>query len=138
MKFRIVLDTNIVISALLFSRRTGLLVNYWKEKKFIFLLSREVLEEYIRVLSYPKFNLKEEEIKFLIQREILPYVEITQVKSRVEMIKDDPEDNKFLSLGVDGKADYIVSGDSHLLSLGNYSGVEIISLNTFLEKLSNE
>lgn len=137
MKLRIVLDTNVVISALLFPGRSGVLVNYWKEKKFIFLLSREILEEYIRVLSYPKFNLREEEIKCLIQREILLYVEITKAKSRIEMIKDDLEDNKFLSLGVDGKADYIVSGDSHLLSLGDYSGVKIISLDAFLEKLKS-
>ena len=126
-----------VISALLFSGKTGTLPNFWKKKKFIFLLSREILKEYIQVLSYPKFALGEEEIKYLVEKEILPFTEVIEVKSKVKVIKEDPEDNKFLSLAIEGKADYIVSGDRHLLSLKNYSGIKIISLTTFLKKLSS-
>ena len=65
---KIVLDTNVVISALLFRGRVSRLHTLWKEKAFTIVASREIVEEYIKVLAYPKFNLKEEEIKVLDPR----------------------------------------------------------------------
>jgi putative PIN family toxin of toxin-antitoxin system len=64
---RVVLDTNAVVSALLFSGVSSKLVSLWQEGLITPLLSRQILDEYLRVLSYPKFALSEEEIKELIQ-----------------------------------------------------------------------
>ena len=77
---RIVLDTNAVISALLFRGVSSKLVSLWQNGLITPLLSREVLDEYLRVLSYPKFELSEKEIKELIQEEILPYAEVVKPK----------------------------------------------------------
>ena len=54
---RVVLDTNVLISALLFSGVASDLVPLWQKEKITVLLSREILEEYLRVLAYPKFQL---------------------------------------------------------------------------------
>ena len=81
------------------------------------MISKEVLEEYVKPLSYPKFQLSEAEIKYIIEEELFPYVEVIRVKSKVNVVKEDKEDNKFLALALDGKADYIISGDKHLLKL---------------------
>lgn len=77
---RVVLDTNTVVSALLFSGISSKLVSLWQKGLITPLLSREILDEYLRVLSYPKFDLSEGEIKELIQEEILPYAEVVKPK----------------------------------------------------------
>ena len=61
---RVVLDTNIVVSALLFGGQLERLIELWKEGKILPLCSKEIIDEYLKVLSYPKFQLTEEE--FLI------------------------------------------------------------------------
>jgi uncharacterized protein len=60
---RIVLDTNTVTSALLFSGTASRLVPLWQSRRVVMLISRAILEEYLRVLAYPKFRLSNEEIK---------------------------------------------------------------------------
>jgi putative PIN family toxin of toxin-antitoxin system len=73
---RVVLDTNVLVSALLFTGISSELVPLWQRSIITVLLSRGILEEYLRVLSYPKFQLSEAEIKGLIEEELLPYVEV--------------------------------------------------------------
>ena len=77
---RVVLDTNTLVSALLFTGISSELVSLWQDGIITLLLSRDILDEYLRVLSYPKFKLSEEEIKKLLQEEILPYAEVDQTE----------------------------------------------------------
>ena len=129
---RVVLDTNAVVSALLFSGVSSKLVSLWQNGLITPLLSRAILDEYLRVLSYPKFELSEKEIKELIQKEILPYAEVVKPKRRLRVIQRDPSDNKFLECAVAGRAGVIISGDKDLLSLGRYRRVRIQSPARFL------
>ena len=129
---RVVLDTNTVVSALLFSGISSKLVSLWQKGLITPLLSREILDEYLRVLSYPKFDLSEGEIKELIQEEILPYAEVVKPKRRLRVVQRDPSDNKFLECAVAGKARVIISGDKDLLSLGRYRQIRIQSPAQFL------
>ena len=96
------------------------------------LLSREILDEYLRVFSYPKFELSEEEIKELIQEEILPYAEVVKPKRRLRVVQRDPSDDKFIECAAAGKARVIISGDKDLLSLGRYRQIRILSPAKFL------
>ena len=130
---RIVLDTNILVSALLFSGPPNRLVALWQDKRIVFLVSKDILLEYYRVLAYPKFGLTREEIKDLIAESVLPYVETVTVGLHTPVIREDPADDKFLFLAEDGRAEAIVSGDKHLLSLGTYRGIEILPVRRFLE-----
>jgi putative PIN family toxin of toxin-antitoxin system len=129
---RVVLDTNALVSALLFSGVSSKLVSLWQNGLIAPLLSREILDEYLRVLSYPKFALSEEEIKELIQEEILPFAEVVKPKRRLRVVRRDPSDNKFLECAVAGKANVIISGDKDLLSLGRYRQIRIQSPAQFL------
>jgi putative PIN family toxin of toxin-antitoxin system len=129
---RVVLDTSAVISALLFSGVSSKLVSLWQNGLITPLLSREVLDEYLRVLSYPNFELSEKEIKELIEGEILPYAEVVKPKRRLRVIERDPADNKFLECAVAGNAGVIISGDKDLLSLGRYRKIRIQSPAQFL------
>ena len=129
---RVVLDTNTVVSALLFSGISSKLVSLWQKGLITPLLSREILDEYLRVLSYPKFDLSEGEIKELIQEEILPYAEVVKPKRRLRVVQRDPSDNKFVECAVAGKARVIISGDKELLSFGRYRQIRIQSPAQFL------
>jgi uncharacterized protein len=125
---RVVLDTNVFISALLFEGNASSLVNLWKQGKIIPLVSSETLKEIIRVLAYPKFELKEEEIKSILNLDILPYVETVIITRPIKDICADADDDIFLACGLNGKADAIVSGDIHLLSLKNFEGIPILKI----------
>ncbi|MBI5885581.1 MAG: putative toxin-antitoxin system toxin component, PIN family [Deltaproteobacteria bacterium] len=131
---RAVLDTNVVISALLFRGELSRLHALWKKRAFTLIASREVVEEYIKVLAYPKFKLTEKEIKDIIQVELLPYIEPVSVIGETRGICKDPDDDKFLACAEAAKAEAIVSGDSHLLSLKKYKGCPILTAERFLKK----
>lgn len=129
---RVVLDTNVLVSALLFTGISSELLPLWQRNAIMVLLSRSILEEYLRVLSYPKFQLSEAEIKNLIEEELLPYVEVVNPRRRLRVVKRDPADNKFLECAITGKAQVIISGDKDLLSIGRYRSISIQSPAKFL------
>jgi putative PIN family toxin of toxin-antitoxin system len=124
---QIVIDTNVFISAILFRGPTSRLVFLWQKYAVSVLMSSAVLKEYAKALAYPKFKLKKSEIRGIIEQELLPYVFPVKVKRPLHIITEDPLDNKFLELAVEGKADYILSGDKHLLNLKKFHGIKIIT-----------
>lgn len=122
---RFVLDTNVLISIALARGRLHLLVDAWKGRYCRLLVSGAIFEEYLRALHYPKFRLSPDDIRQLLETEVRPHAEEVKVTSRIEQIPEDPSDNKFLSCAVDGKADWIVTGDRHLLRLGIFRGIRL-------------
>ena len=131
---RAVLDTNILISALLFTGISAELVPLWKRDAITVLLSRAILEEYLRVLSYPKFQLSEAEIKGLIEEDLLPHVEVVKPTRHLRVVHRDPSDDKFFECAVAGKAEVIISGDKDLLSIGTYRRIRIQTPAQFLDE----
>lgn len=134
---RIVVDTNVIVSALLNpDGSTNPVLSYLAKGKCLFLYSQDSLDEIFDVLSRPRirrgivddFDINEfvELLKFRGE-EIIPVASIRVCR--------DPDDNKFLEIAVDGHADYIVSGDSHLLSLNPFRGIPIIKPAEFLNIL---
>ena len=129
---RVVLDTNVLVSALLFKGKTSELVPLWQTGAITPLLSRAILEEHLRGLSYPKFKLSETEIKALIQEELLPFVEVVTPRKRLRVVERDPFDDKFVECAIAGKARVIISGDKDLLSIRRYRQILIQSPAQFL------
>lgn len=132
---KIVIDTNVFISAILFRGPTSRLVSLWQKNAVSVLMSSAVLKEYAKALAYPKFKLKKTEIRGVLEQELLPYVYPIKVKRSLHIITEDPSDNKFLELAVTGKADFILSGDKHLLDLKNFRGIKIITPAEFFDFL---
>ena len=77
---RVVIDTNVVVSAILFGGTPGKLIPLWKTGEIKPYTSKKILNEYMRVLAYPRFNLSEKEIEYLIYQEILPFFHVIQVE----------------------------------------------------------
>jgi hypothetical protein len=132
---RVVLDTNVLVSALLFRGPAAAVHAAWTAGRFVPLISHQTLDEYVRVLAYPKFSLAEEEIGWLIRHELLRWAEPVTVTTSVDAVRNDPADNRFLELAVDGNADLVASGDRHLLDLGSWRGIPILSTRDFLDRL---
>src|SRR5574341_1853249 len=129
---RVVLDTNTVISALLFSSTASRLVPLWQARRISVVVSKQIVEEYLRVLAYPRFRLDDQEIRRLMEEELLAFVETVRVKRRLAVVKRDPEDNKFIEFAVAGGAQYLVNGDQDLRQLGSYGGISILTVAEFV------
>jgi len=130
---RVVLDTNILISALLFKGELTRMVGLWQRGKMIPIISKETFDELRTVLEYPKFSLSRAEIKSLIEQEILPFFEVVNVSKHVKGACRDPGDDKFISCAISANADYIVTGDKDLSDLKKYQSVRIIHASDFIK-----
>ena len=133
---RVVLDTNTLISALLFSGTASRLAPLWQSRRITVLVSKEILQEYLRVLAYPKFQLGDHEIRALVEEELLPFAETIRVRRRLAVVRRDPEDDKFLECAVAGRAEYLVTGDRDLREFGSYRGITILTVGEFLERMN--
>lgn len=117
---RVVLDTNTVLSALLFPRgRLSWIRDLWTAGRILPLVCSATARELIAALAYPKFKLGESEIQTLLAG-YLPFTEAIDVSA--DTIADvplcsDPDDQKFLTLAAIGRADVLVSGDRAILKL---------------------
>ena len=129
-----VIDTNVVISAILFGGGPGKLIDFWKKGHITPLITEEIMVEYIRVLAYPKFELSQEEINYIIHQEILPFFKVVKSVSGPAIIENDPADDKFIQCAEAGNAKIIISGDRHLLALKSHHGIKILTPNLFLQK----
>ncbi len=132
---RAVLDTNVILSALLFGGPTGELVRAWQMGRFQLLLSRAILEEILRVLAYPKFRLTEGEIRGLLQEELIPFAETVIVRRPPAVRLRDPDDLPLVACALAGRARYLVTGDADLLTLERIHKVEVIRPAHFLARL---
>ena len=130
---RVVLDTNVTIAAFFWDGYLRGVYNLIRDGKLTMLLSKEMEREFIRVLGYSKFGLSPKEILPFVY-DLRKHAEVVVAESRVSTIRVDPTDNIFLECATDGKADYIISGDKHLLDLVIYNGIQIIKPKDFLSK----
>jgi len=137
LKSRIILDTNLWISFLIskdFSRLDEIIFS----KKSILIFSQELLEEFLEVVKRPKFRryFAKTDIEELLET-IDEYGEFIVVKSRIEICRD-AKDNFLLSLAVDGKADFLLTGDQDLLMIKKIGNTNIKTISSFFEDEVNK
>ncbi len=138
--YKIVLDCNVLISGLMTPRgNPAQILRLAYERKIELLVSPDIIKEYWRVLHYPKIvkRLETVGIPLAMAENILKnFNEIATVTLgilEVKVIKNDPTDDKFLSCAMEGKADFIISGDEHLLSVREFENILILTPQAFLE-----
>lgn len=135
---RVVLDTNVVLSALVFAHgRLAPLRLAWQQARCRPLVSRATAGELIRVLAYPKFKLAADDQQELLA-DYLPCCTAVTIPARPPRTPAcrDPFDVPFLQLAVVGKADFLVTGDEDLLSLAKGMSCPVITPEKFLEALA--
>jgi putative PIN family toxin of toxin-antitoxin system len=136
MKNRFVVDTNVLISALLFKNSVPFRAIELAEKQGIILYSEATLNELEQVLNRKKFNkylsLEDRQV-FLLK--FISASELVSITEKISVCRDE-KDNKFLELAVSGNANVIVTGDLDLLVLNPFQAVEIITPDIFIDRFS--
>ena len=132
---RIVIDTNVIASAIFFGGKPYQLLRYIMDGQVDVVASKEIVDEYEEIVlrlkqKYPSI------ITRIPLQEILGRFEIIRVTTDIHISRD-PDDDKFISCAIDGKCLYIVSGDRDLLDIENYGDIEILTVVDFLNRIEN-
>lgn len=130
----VVLDTNIFISAIFWRGVPYQVVKSGFQGKYRLILSIGILEELIDKLIN-KFKLPKERV----EREanlLLHFCYFVEPRLKVDVVKEDPSDNKVIECAIEGKAKYIVTGDPHLRRIKEYRGIKILSPKEFLARFN--
>lgn len=138
--YRVVIDTGVVVSALVFEGgRLTWLRECWQKGGLLPLISRETASELLRVLAYPKFRLTTAEQQALLA-EYLPRCEavLRPAPTRGLPRCRDLHDRPFLALAVAGRADFLVSGDDDLLAIAANFAIPIVTPSQLRKRISAE
>ncbi len=131
---KVVIDTNVFISSF-FGGIPRRIIDLWKNGEIILCLSQEIVEEYIEVLN--RLGIEKQEINKLIKLFLENYYSIFVSKTpKLSIVKDDPDDNKFIECAVALDCKIIISGDNHLKSIKRYIDIDILSPREFIERIS--
>src|SRR6267142_607620 len=122
---RVVLDTNVFISALMFGGLPGSLLDLALLQSFLLIISPALLDELDEKLCL-KFDVSAEDAA-IIREKLESIDKIVKPDMVLHVIEDDPDDNRVLECAIKGRADYIVTGDRHLLRLGSYEAIAIVT-----------
>ena len=131
---RIILDTNLWISFLI-NKDFSILNEAIFSNDYVLIFSSELFEEFIEVVSRPKFK------KYFSEEDIIEIIEvINQQAEFVDVVSEisfcrDKKDNFLLSLAIDGRVDYLITGDADLLELEKIDSVKILTLKEFVKEL---
>lgn len=133
---RIVIDSNVVISGFIFGGPPAQILKHIVEGSVQCFTSLHILDEIRNVLQRPKFGLSPEQSLSFVE-ELHALCQVVNPTKKVNAIKADPDDNIILECASAANASIIVSGDSHLLGLREWRGINILSPSEFLKVMSN-
>jgi len=132
---KVTVDTNVLISATFWYGDSNIIIKLIENKEIVLILSEEVIEEYANVLKYNEIQnkIKDKNLEMLHSlQKIISISTIIEPKNKLKIIKEDPDDNKILECAIEGKVDYIITQDNHLLKLKEFKGIKIITPKEFL------
>ena len=133
MRLRVVIDTNIYISAIFWDGNPRKVIDLGRDGEIEIYTSKEIEEEIYRVLL-KKFNLNSHDVEQALL-DFSTFTILVKPVQQFKVIKDDPDDDKFIDCAIACNADYIVSGDKHLINLKEYKGIKIVTSTEFLSVL---
>ena len=130
---KVVIDTNVFVSSF-FGGIPRKIIDLWKNGKITLCLSQAIIEEYIDVLI--RLGIDNSEINYLIKLFAENYFSIFTAKTpKISVVKDDPDDNKFIECAVALDCKIIISDDKHLRSLKKYIDIKILSPREFIDNM---
>lgn len=129
---RVVIDTNVFVSSF-FGGNPRKIIDMWKTGQIALCLSGDILDEYIEVLKRIGLNDEDElgELLALFSKGL--NIIFTSRTQKIDVVKDDPEDNKFIECAVALKAELIITGDKALEAVKEYAGIKILTPVQFLK-----
>ncbi|MDG6218117.1 MAG: putative toxin-antitoxin system toxin component, PIN family [Candidatus Thermoplasmatota archaeon] len=128
----IVLDTNVLVSGVFWKGNESTVLASCLSKDISNFISPSIIDEFDRVLHYDKFQFNTVEIQHALET-ILACSTVILPQVKLDIVNDDSADNKILECAVAANAACIVSGDHHLLQLGSYKNINIVSAKQFIK-----
>jgi putative PIN family toxin of toxin-antitoxin system len=133
---KVVLDANIHVSAMVNSQgNPSRIMSAWEQGAFDLVVSGPIIAEIGRVLRYPRIARRHKQDEEAIQR-FLTLLQneavIGEAAEALDVVQEDESDNRYLECAIEAKAQYIVSGDQHLLAIGEYKGIMILTPAAFV------
>ena len=128
---RVVADTNIYISALMFHGLPGTFLDFAFRRAFTLVSSRAILDELDEKLR-GKFAVRDDDAR-IIRTRLEGISDRSEPDFVLQVVTDDPDDNRVLECAIQGNANVIVSGDRHLLRLNSYKGISILTVRQFFD-----
>ena len=134
---KIVIDTNVWLSGIFWEGEASKILEKAEKKDVQIIISEDILSEIIKVLNREsKFQKYILDLRSSIEdllRTILSISNLIETKTKLDVIKEDPKDNIILEAAIDGKVEYLISYDKHLLNMIEFRGIKIISPGEFLK-----
>jgi putative PIN family toxin of toxin-antitoxin system len=134
---RVTADTNVIISGLNFSGNPRRILNLAEAGVIHLAVSDAILDEVASVLRREKFGWPEAEIEWALNQ-ISRFAEHVEPKQCIDVVTEDPTDNRILECAAASGSEYLVTGDNHLLKLGKLGGIKIVKPSDFLEIQSHQ
>lgn len=128
-KWRVVLDSNVFVSAFIWGGTPQKIINLWLDGKILLIISPPLLAEIL--LVFERFHFSSREIKKI--KEILEIHSLKVIPKKKINICRDPKDNMVLATCQAGKASYLITGDKDLLCLGEFKTAKILNPKDFLK-----
>ena len=128
---RVVLDTSVLVSAIISDGKPRELLRKGISKEFCIVTSDLLLKELGAVLLRPKFKTDGDEIHRIILA-LMQAAEVVEVVSKFKLVEEDPKDDMVVQTAHDGRANFIVSGDAHLLILKSFRETKIVTVKQML------
>ena len=136
MKLKAVIDTNIAISGLLWKGSPNEILKLARDGKIHLCCTEAMIEELRQVIEYERFQKRIEKME-ITKDEVLNYyldiVTLYSTESKVEVVKTDPSDDKFIGAAIDSRAYIVISGDKHLLDINAYEKIQVLDPSSFLK-----
>ena len=133
-KVRVVLDTNVYISGLLWTGLPHDLLSVAEAGLLLLVTTPAIIEEVREVLARPKFAARMKALTTSVDElleSLLSIVQLIQEPKVARVVRQDPDDDKFVACALAARVRWIISGDDHLLRLGRYKNVRIVTPQQF-------
>ena len=128
---RVVIDTNVYISPIFWGGKPRMIIDLARDNKIQVIISEDIEQEILDKLT-TKFGLDSTDAGN-VMTDFSTFTKPIKISNRIHVVKDDPDDDKFIECALECGAKFIISGDKHLLRLKNYEGIDIINVSTFLK-----
>ncbi|MFH1071860.1 MAG: putative toxin-antitoxin system toxin component, PIN family [Nanoarchaeota archaeon] len=132
---KIVLDTNVLVSGTFWTGDSFRILELIDQKEVMLVLSLSILKEYVKTINSDEIMEKVSNKKlvlFKITEKVIKNAQIISPRRRIGLIKDDLDDNKILECAIEGRVEYIITQDNHLLKIREFEGVKIMTPEEFL------
>ncbi|MYA12884.1 MAG: putative toxin-antitoxin system toxin component, PIN family [Gemmatimonadetes bacterium] len=134
MGVKVVVDTNVFVSGVFFGGPPGEVLAAWRDKRIEFVVSREIIEEYVRVGERLSMRFPGVDLEPALQL-VAAFATLVPVPPLPEPVCADGDDDKFLACAVAAGAGYVVSGDRALLATSPYRNVVVIRPRDFMDNI---